>query len=191
MRGMEKMGAREEIRENKGKRLPYDVLFALRVSGCMPISKGNNGVERGCRPYFYGTCWPGALNFESEGLEFESLRARHKNKRRSRIADLQNAAGPPGRRWNRAQGLRIVVANGRSEHCPDVWRWPDVAREASEAQKQSSAGVGGRRFVVHAGQRRIRWAGGEYADAGHWSEPRNHSGRGGNLRRQLGDVLRL
>jgi len=48
-----------------------------------------------------------------------------------------------------------------------------VAGEANfeaKAQQQSPAGIGGRRFVVLAGERHIRCASGEYADAEHRSE---------------------
>src|ERR1700722_5843123 len=101
---------------------------------------------------------------------------------------------PPGRRWNRDNGCGLFSQTGGLNIARKCGGGRDVAREASfeaKAQKQGSASVGSRRFVVLAGERRIRWAGGEYADAERWIEPRNHSRRGGNLRRQLGDVLRL
>jgi hypothetical protein len=56
-----------------------------------------------------------------------------------------------------------------------------VAHEASfeaKASEESRPGVGSRRVIVVAGERRIRgdhWAGSGYADAEHRSEPRNHS----------------
>jgi hypothetical protein len=68
------------------------------------------------------------------------------------------------------------------------------ARETTlqaKATGQSPGGVGRHRFVVLAGEQRIRCTGSKYAAAEHWSEPRNHSRRRGALRRQLGDVLRL
>jgi hypothetical protein len=80
--------------------------------------------------------------------------------------------------------LRIALAIGCRTLAESVGGICHVARETSieaKASEQSPTSVGGRRFVVLAGERCIRWAGCEYADPEHWSEPRNHSRRGGNL----------
>ena len=63
--------------------------------------------------------------------------------------------------------LRIAVAIGHRRLAEGLGGICHVAREASseaKAQEQSPTSVGGRRFVVLAGERRIRWAGCEYAD---------------------------
>ena len=91
------------------------------------------------------------------------------------------------RRWNRGQACPLLLCSRLVRMLTKgVGGVCYVAREASfeaKAQEQSPASVGGRRVVVFAGERGIRWANGEFADAEYWSGPRNHSRRGGNLRR--------
>jgi hypothetical protein len=80
--------------------------------------------------------------------------------------------------------LRIALAIGCRTLAESVGGICHVARETSieaKASEQSPTSVGGRRFVVLAGERCIQRAGSEYADAKLSREPRNHSRRGGNL----------
>ena len=69
----------------------------------------------------------------------------------------------------------------------------DEAGFEAKAPEGSRTGVGSRRRVFVAGGRRIRSnrAGSGYTVVGHRTASRNHPQRGGNLRRQPGDILCL
>jgi hypothetical protein len=80
--------------------------------------------------------------------------------------------------------LRIALAIGCRTLTESVGGICHVASETSieaKASEQSPTSIGGRRFVVLASERCVQRAGCEYAGPEHWSEPRNHSRRGGNL----------
>src|SRR6516225_3746985 len=71
--------------------------------------------------------------------------------------------------------------------------WYQAGFEAKSA-KQSGTGVGGCRVVIVTGERSVRineWGGGGCLTAKHLSESPNLSRRGGNLGRELVDILRF